>query len=80
MNKIRYERRRYTAGPTPIEKLERLSEVLGGPAISIKRDDQLGLTVGETRHANWNTWWQTPSGREPIHSLHAEPFNPTIVA
>ncbi|WP_411502396.1 D-cysteine desulfhydrase [Brevibacillus centrosporus] len=46
MNKIRYERRRYTAGPTPIEKLERLSQVLGGPAISIKRDDQLGLTVG----------------------------------
>lgn len=46
MNKIRYERRRYTAGPTPIEKLERLSQVLGGPTISIKRDDQLGLTVG----------------------------------
>lgn len=46
MNHIRYERRRYTAGPTPIEKLERLSAALGGPAISIKRDDLLGLTAG----------------------------------
>ncbi|KQL46044.1 cytochrome C biogenesis protein CcmE [Brevibacillus choshinensis] len=46
MNPIRYERRRYTTGQTPIEKLERLSQALGGPTISIKRDDQLGLTVG----------------------------------
>ncbi len=46
MNPIRYERRRYTTGQSPIEKLERLSSHLGGPAIFIKRDDQLGLTVG----------------------------------
>lgn len=46
MNAIRYQRRQYTAGPTPIEKLERLSRELGGPAISIKRDDLLGLTAG----------------------------------
>lgn len=46
MNEIRYHRRTYTTGPTPIQKLERLSEALGGPSIWIKRDDLLGLTAG----------------------------------
>lgn len=46
MNPIRYERRQYTTGNTPIEKLDRLSKALGGPTISIKRDDLLGLTAG----------------------------------
>ena len=32
--------------PTPIEKLQRLSEALGGPSLSIKRDDQTGLALG----------------------------------
>jgi D-cysteine desulfhydrase family pyridoxal phosphate-dependent enzyme len=32
--------------PTPIEKLPRLSETLGGPSLSIKRDDQTGLALG----------------------------------
>lgn len=32
--------------PTPIEKLERLSAHLGGPAIYVKRDDQSGLATG----------------------------------
>ncbi len=32
--------------PTPIEKLERLSRHLGGPAIHVKRDDQTGLATG----------------------------------
>nr|WP_253725843.1 D-cysteine desulfhydrase [Brevibacillus borstelensis] len=46
VNHIRYERRRYTNGQTPIEELKRLSEALGGPAIYIKRDDLLGLAAG----------------------------------
>ena len=46
MNLARFPRRRYTRGATPIERLERLSEHLGGPEIWIKRDDQLGLTAG----------------------------------
>ncbi|MDN4094045.1 D-cysteine desulfhydrase [Brevibacillus agri] len=46
MKPIRYERRTYTPGPTPIERLDRLSQELGGPTISIKRDDLLGLTAG----------------------------------
>lgn len=40
------ERRTYTKEATPIEYLERFSEVLGGPNIYIKRDDLLGLTGG----------------------------------
>jgi D-cysteine desulfhydrase family pyridoxal phosphate-dependent enzyme len=32
--------------PTPIEELPRLSELLGGPRIVIKRDDQTGLAFG----------------------------------
>ncbi|MCP4711055.1 MAG: pyridoxal-phosphate dependent enzyme, partial [Planctomycetes bacterium] len=46
MNLARFPRRRYTEGKTPIEKLERLTELLGGPSIYVKRDDLLGLTAG----------------------------------
>lgn len=46
MNLARFPRRRYTPGPTSIERLDRLSEHLGGPEIWVKRDDQLGLTAG----------------------------------
>jgi len=46
MDLTRFPRRRYTEGYTPIEKLPRLSEVLVGPEIYIKRDDLLGLTGG----------------------------------
>jgi D-cysteine desulfhydrase len=46
MDLARFPRRRYTAGPTPIEFLPNFSRALGGPKIWIKRDDQLGLTPG----------------------------------
>jgi D-cysteine desulfhydrase len=46
MNLSRFPRRRYTDSPTPIEKLERLTKVLGGPNIYMKRDDLLGLAGG----------------------------------
>ena len=32
--------------PTPVEELPRLSEMLGGPRILVKRDDQTGLAFG----------------------------------
>ena len=32
--------------PTPVEELPRLSELLGGPRILVKRDDQTGLAFG----------------------------------
>ena len=46
MNLAQFPRRRYTEGQTPIEKLSRLSDELGGPAIYMKRDDLLGLAGG----------------------------------
>ena len=46
MHLARFPRRRYTEGRTPLEKLERLSALLGGPDIYIKRDDLLGLAGG----------------------------------
>ncbi|MEL7568541.1 MAG: D-cysteine desulfhydrase [Dehalobacterium sp.] len=46
MNLAKFPRRRYTVGKTPLEKLSRLSEQLGGPNIYMKRDDLLGLTAG----------------------------------
>jgi D-cysteine desulfhydrase len=46
MNLAKFPRRRYTEGQTPIEKLSRLSDALGGPTIYMKRDDLLGLAGG----------------------------------
>jgi len=46
MNLAKFPRRRYTEGKTPIEKLTRLTKLLGGPSIYVKRDDLLGLTAG----------------------------------
>jgi D-cysteine desulfhydrase len=46
MNLAQFPRRRYTDGQTPMEKLSRFSEAVGGPDIYVKRDDLLGLTGG----------------------------------
>ena len=46
MNLAKFPRRRYTEGWTPLHKLERLSKLLGGPEIYMKRDDLLGLASG----------------------------------
>jgi len=46
MNLARFPRRRYTEGRTPLERLTRFSQAVGGPNIYIKRDDLLGLTGG----------------------------------
>lgn len=46
MNLAYFPRRHYTQGQTPLEKLTRFSQAIGGPNIYIKRDDLLGLTEG----------------------------------
>lgn len=46
MNLDRFPRRRYTPGPTPIERLPHLTKHLGGPDLYLKRDDLLGLAGG----------------------------------
>lgn len=46
MHLARFPRRRYTEGRTPIQRLDHLSDHLGGPDIYVKRDDLLGLAGG----------------------------------
>lgn len=46
MNLSRFPRRRYTEGWTPMECLGRLSALMDGPEIWIKRDDLLGFFPG----------------------------------
>ena len=46
MQLSKFPRRRYTPGPTPLERLDHLSGLLDGPEIWIKRDDLLGLAAG----------------------------------
>ncbi len=46
MNLAKFPRRRYTAGPTPIEYLGNLTKAVHGPQIHMKRDDLLGLAGG----------------------------------
>lgn len=46
MQLARFPRRRYTSAPTPLERLDRLTDHLGGPTLWIKRDDLLGLAGG----------------------------------
>ncbi|THD64482.1 D-cysteine desulfhydrase [Phenylobacterium sp.] len=46
MNLARFPRQRYTPAPTPLVRLSRLTDLLGGPTIYLKRDDLTGLTGG----------------------------------
>jgi D-cysteine desulfhydrase len=46
MDLARFPRRRYTEWWTPLERMERLSRLLGGPELYVKRDDLLGLAGG----------------------------------
>ncbi|MDO8883306.1 D-cysteine desulfhydrase [Pseudotabrizicola sp.] len=46
MHLSRFPRYRLGHFPTPLERLDRLTEVLGGPEIWIKRDDCTGLASG----------------------------------
>ncbi len=42
--------------PTPIQRLSRLSERLGGPEIWLTRDDLTGLPGGATRPESSSSW------------------------
>ncbi|BBB89544.1 hypothetical protein [Methylomusa anaerophila] len=59
MNLARFPRRRYTEFFTPLEKLSRLTDLLQGPNIYIKRDDLLGLAAGgnKTRKLEYSGTW-----------------------
>ena len=46
MKLARFPRLRITHGPTPLEPMPRLTQLLGGPNLWIKRDDCTGLATG----------------------------------
>ena len=46
MHLARFPRVHLANLPTPLERMDRLSEALGGPEIWIKRDDCTGLSTG----------------------------------
>ena len=46
MHISRFPRLHFAHLPTPLEPLENLSKLLGGPQIYIKRDDCTGLATG----------------------------------
>jgi D-cysteine desulfhydrase len=46
MDLSKFPRRRYYQGPSPIEKLENLTRLMGGPNIYMKRDDMVGTAFG----------------------------------
>ncbi len=46
MHLARFPRVHLAHLPTPLERMDRLSEALGGPEIWIKRDDCTGLSTG----------------------------------
>jgi len=46
MNLARFPRLSFAHLPTPLEPMKRLSELLGGPRLWIKRDDCTGLSTG----------------------------------
>ena len=77
MNLSRFPRRRYTYGSTPIEKLSRLTSVLGGPTIYIKRDDLLGLfeiIVSHYANSFHLSWLHRKGGRNV--ALNSDTSNP----
>jgi D-cysteine desulfhydrase len=73
----RFPRRRYTEGRTPIERLERLSALLGGPDIYIKRDDLLGLAGGgsKTRKLEFLVADALAKGRDTLITVGAVQSN-----
>ena len=63
--------------PTPIEKLPRLSKLLGGPELLIKRDDQTGLAFGgnKTRKLEYLMASAVEEGADTVFSTGAAQSN-----
>ena len=51
----RFPRVRLGHLPTPLEPMDRLSELLGGPRLWVKRDDCTGLSSGGNKTRSLNT-------------------------
>lgn len=63
--------------PTPVERLPRLSEHLGGPEILVKRDDQTGLATGgnKTRKLEYLLAEAQGQGADTLITTGAEQSN-----
>ena len=59
MDLARFARRGYVQTPTPLQHLPRLSALLGGPNIYMKRDDLLPGAAGgnKTRKLDFSDWF-----------------------
>jgi D-cysteine desulfhydrase len=84
MDLSRFARRRYSAGPTPLEPLRRFSAALAaqcpggrGPEVWIKRDDQLGLFPGgnKTRKLEFLVADALASGADTLITVGAPQSN-----
>lgn len=75
MNNI--PRNRFAHLPTPVEELPRLSAVLGGPRLLVKRDDQTGLAFGgnKTRKLEFLTAEAQEQGAKVLISAGAAQSN-----
>ena len=56
MHLARFPRVHLAHLPTPLERMDRLSEALGGPEIWIKRDDCTGLSTGGNKTRKFWSW------------------------
>ena len=63
-----YPRVRLATLPTPLERMPRFSEALGGPKVFIKRDDATGLTLGgnKTRKLEYSLGQALAEGADTI--------------
>jgi len=55
MKLARFARVRITHAPTPLEPMPRLTQLLGGPNLWIKRDDCTGLATGGNKTRSSST-------------------------
>jgi 1-aminocyclopropane-1-carboxylate deaminase/D-cysteine desulfhydrase-like pyridoxal-dependent ACC family enzyme len=69
-----HPRLRLSQWPTPIEQLDRLSAVFGGPRISMKRDDLAASLWAATNCESSNISWVTRRQRDAMLSQHPEPL------
>ena len=71
MNLARFPRLSFAHLPTPLEPMKRLTELLGGPRLWIKRDDCTGLSTGgnKTRKLEFLMADALAAGRR--HDRHA---------
>ena len=77
MHLSRYPRVSLAHLPTPLELLPRLSEVLGGPNIYIKRDDCTGLATGgnKTRKLEFSMGEAVKLGADTVVTVGAVQSN-----